>query len=55
MFLRSTVVVILLASTNAFQFMANFKIKPPADLEREAAVKAKFGDKSKFIDMHMWQ
>jgi hypothetical protein len=44
--LRSTLVVVLLASSNAFQFMAKFKITPPADMEREAATKARFGDKS---------
>mmetsp|Transcript_12996 Transcript_12996/g.18934 ORF Transcript_12996/g.18934 Transcript_12996/m.18934 type:complete len:561 (-) Transcript_12996:484-2166(-) len=43
--LRSTVVALLLASSNAFQFMSNFKIAPPEDMEREAKVKAKFGDK----------
>jgi hypothetical protein len=45
--LRSLLLAILLTSTNGFQFMSNFKVKPPADLEREAQVKARFGDKSK--------
>ena len=44
--IRTTVVALLLASTNAFQFMSNFKITPPADVEREAQTKAKFGNKS---------
>jgi len=43
--IRTTVVALLLASTNAFQFMSNFKITPPADVEREAQTKAKFGKK----------
>lgn len=42
---RSTLLVILLVNADAFQFMANWKIKPPADIEKEAAMKAKFGDK----------
>ncbi len=46
---KSTILVLLLAtsSSNAFQFMSNWKITPPQDLEKEAQVKAKFGDKSK--------
>lgn len=46
--LRYTLVALLLASSDAFQFMSNWKITPPADIEKEAATKAKFGDKSKF-------
>ena len=45
--LRSFFLLFLLASANAFQFMSKWKITPPADIEREAATKAKFGDKSK--------
>jgi hypothetical protein len=45
--LRSFLLVILLTSTNGFQFLANFKVAPPADIEKEAKMKARFGDKSK--------
>lgn len=38
-------VALLLTSSSAFQFMSNFKITPPQDAEKEAQVKAKFGDK----------
>lgn len=42
---RSFFTLFLLASANGFQFMSKWKITPPADIEREAATKAKFGDK----------
>lgn len=45
--MKTYLFAILLTSANAFQFMSNWKVTPPKDLEREAATKVKFGDKSK--------
>lgn len=37
----------LLQAANGFQFMSNWKLPVKIDFEQEAAVKEKFGDKSK--------
>jgi hypothetical protein len=42
----SAIILLLLPGAQAFQFMANWKIGPPADLELQEKTKAKFGDKS---------
>ena len=39
----------LLQAANGFQFMSNWKLPAKIDFEQEAAVKEKFGDKSKSI------
>lgn len=41
------VLLMLISSSNAFQFMSNWKVAKPADLEAQEKVKEKFGDKSK--------
>lgn len=43
--IQSVLVSILLTSSYAFQFMSNWKITPPADLELQEKTKEKFGDK----------
>lgn len=43
--LKTALVIVLVSSSNAFQFMSNWKITPPADQEMQNKVKAKFGDK----------
>jgi protochlorophyllide reductase len=43
--LKTALVIVLVSSSNAFQFMSNWKVTPPADLEMQNKVKAKFGDK----------
>jgi len=39
---------LLTTSSNGFKFMANWKVTPPVDKEKEELVKTRFGDKSKF-------
>ena len=43
---RLIVVTALLSGSDAFQFMSNWKITPPANVEMQEKVKEKFGDKS---------
>jgi uncharacterized OB-fold protein len=44
---QTIIAIALISSSGAFQFMSKLKITPPADVEMEKKVKAKFGNKSK--------
>lgn len=42
---QTIIAIALISSSGAFQFMSKLKITPPADVEMEKKVKAKFGNK----------